>query len=231
MATEAGLEAEPAQSAVAAMPAGSGREAELAALREFVRPEWVESCSLQMVRLNICRTRVLRLVLTATMLDGYWESSDVAVQLSSPTLPPALLAKLELACDKEARAHAGKPQLVAVAKLVLAYLETNRLVCAWDELVQARALVCTPPESDGADLEAFTASNWLRLAEKAGKVHVRAQQGAYFMEFSLLVPDTYPDAPPVLTLIATNFDDKLRDICLANAADVIRRMHEGTRCR
>lgn len=205
------------------------REAELAelkALPELTRPDiLLESAFTHMVRLQINHSRLVRLVVVLNMTSRYWTEDAVAVQLSSPTLPQPLLAKLEQACDKEARAHAGEPQLIAVVRFVLNFLEMNRLVPAWEELKLARELLLTPPPH--ADPDAFTASNWIRLHEKSGRVTIRAQQAAYWMEFELTIPVGYPDSPPIVKVVGTNLHDRLRDICVANASEIARRMHAG----
>ncbi|KAG8458905.1 hypothetical protein KFE25_004239 [Diacronema lutheri] len=201
------------------------RDAELAEVRALVRPEWLESCFAHMVRLHVGHSRFVRVVAVLNMSDGYWARDRVVVQLSSPTLPRPLLAKLEQACEREALAHSGKPQLVPVLRLLLAQLQTNRLLPAWDELREARELVCTPPPH--ADADAFAAANWLRPHEKLGRVALRAQQGAYWLNCELALPDGYPDVPPSFELLGTSFDDRLRDICIANAREIARRMHEG----
>lgn len=208
------------------MASASEREAELADVRALVRPDWIESCFPHAVRLNIARTRFVQIVAVLNMTERYWTEDALVAQLSSPTLPQALLAKLEAQCEKEARAHAGRPQLVAVIRLLLASLEANRLIPVWDELVQARELVLAP-SAPQADAAASEAANWLRPHEKLGRVSIRAQQGAYWLQFALTVPDGYPDAPPSVEVVGTNFGDRLRDICVANAREIVRRMHEG----
>lgn len=198
------------------------REAEVEELRKEIPAAWIECCLADFVRLSISRSRIKHLKAVIHLTEGYPAEDIATVQLSSRTLPEALLRKLEVACEREAKAHAGAYHLMPVVRIIVRALEANRFVACADEVAGLKALL-----NQGASAPSGSAGDQLRIHERSGKVAIRAVEGAYWLEATITIPDQYPDDAPSVEITGTNFDPRIRDICVNNAREIVRRMHEG----
>ena len=97
-----------------------------------------------------------------------FSESATSAELSSKTLSPVLVAKLQAMADKaSAGAAAPAQQALAVLDALDAVVQTNRLLYAWEEVRRCKSLVKSFGDST------------IKVQEAKGTVKVCAVRGAY----------------------------------------------------
>mmetsp|Transcript_32374 Transcript_32374/g.60844 ORF Transcript_32374/g.60844 Transcript_32374/m.60844 type:complete len:425 (-) Transcript_32374:437-1711(-) len=145
--------------------------------------------------------------------EGY-PCMPLAVQLHSPRLDEELVAKLQAACDVEAKKNVGQMQVMPVLRLVDTFVNHNKLAFVYPEIRNIQKMI------DG------TCSR-MQTLQSHGVVKLFLEQGLYNMALRILIPDDYPAGPAQLEVLRSTFPPEYVRVFTAHAVEVARRCAEN----
>ena len=181
-------------------------------VREFVPKAAILSLTALNVTVLIIRTPYSRVQLRVLYTARYPHEAPL-VELSSPTLPQALLRNKEKECLAVCKEHEGKAQVAVVFEVVHRFIQTNLFVPCWKEMKMVLAL-CEGKGQLGAD-------------EKEGVLHMRLRVGEYRQSIKIRVPPAYPVEGVVLEFCSSNFPPDIVFAFQAQACEIVRRCVAG----
>jgi len=166
------------------------------------------------IRIQIIHTRTKQGELVIRFPENYPKAA-LFVDFKSTTLPPKLveLLKKKLESNLEKLAEEGKEQVKSCFDFINTILENNNLIPAWIEVNQSKQLM--------------TEKDTFKPLEKPGKLKIKLVEGDFYSEFEFVIPKEYPQEPPLLNLIDSNFDPVFTTIFYNQAQDMIRVLHRG----
>jgi len=136
------------------------------------------------------------------------------VELSSPTLPHALLRNKEKECLEKAKLLLGKPQAQAIYEHIATFIHTNLFTSCWKELKQVASL-CT--DKGGR----------FSCDEKIGIINIFIPCGKYRQNFLVSIPEMYPEKAISVEIKSSNFPPDIQYMFKSQADELLRRCEAG----
>lgn len=136
------------------------------------------------------------------------------VELSSPTLPHALLRNKEKECLEKAKALLGKPQAEAIYEHIATFIHTNLFIPCWKEMKQVAALCTEKGGRFGCD-------------EKLGVLNISIPCGKYRQTIVVTVPEMYPEKAIAVEIKSSNFPQDIQFMFKSQADELLRRCEAG----
>jgi hypothetical protein len=181
-------------------------------VRNFLTPAAVQTLTNEYVTVVIMRTSYSRVQLRVHYLETY-PSAVPIVELSSPTLPMALLRNKEKECIDKAQEALGKPQFKIIYEHIFGFIQTNLFIPCWKEMKQV-ATLCEGHGNLGAD-------------EKTGILQMRLSAGRYRQTIKLKVPPNYPEDGVHVEFASSNFPSDIQYMFQSQAEEIARRCEAG----
>uniref|UniRef100_A0A914WI98 RING-type domain-containing protein n=1 Tax=Plectus sambesii TaxID=2011161 RepID=A0A914WI98_9BILA len=170
------------------------------------------SCVPQQVRIDVQRTKSKRMSICMQFPSEYPDQL-IIVELKSRTLPQRFLdATLKAVDANKEQFLRARQQAVAVARFICEYLDSNPLCVCAEEISDLRK---------EANVDADK-GEFLKIKQKQSLVHLRAQEGAYFVEAKMTMDAQYPETY-ASTSVETNMPAVFQRFLTAQAKEVARR--------
>lgn len=168
----------------------------------------MEALRSDLVVINVQKTLHKQMRIIVHIPDGY-PTVPLSLEISSTScvIPGALCDKMNVMCNKIARANAGSGQLEAVIMPVKTLLYDNMLCACWGELSRFQETCKTSPDNGSVTFKAN---------EKTGEIKCKAKYGEYYAECCAKVPDGYPFEIPTFMINETNVHSSLSSMFLDN---------------
>ena len=184
-------------------------------IREFVPPSAIQTLTNEFIAVTVIRTAFARINIKIIFQADY-PNTLPGVELSSPTLPFALLRFKEKECldqAKEAReefvkkGEGGIHGLVpAIYEHVYSFIQNNLFIPCWKEMKQLVTLCAAASESESVsetekvEVKKETSTDdknkksfVLACDEKRGIINMKLKVGNYKQTIVITVPEDYPE--------------------------------------
>ena len=181
-------------------------------VNEFLTPAAVVTLTKEFVTVVIMRTPYSRVQLRIQYTATYPQTAAI-VELTSPTLPPALLRNKEKECMEKAGELLGKAQVHAIYAHIHKFIHNNLFIPCWKEMKQVMTL-CEGKGTLGCD-------------DKEGVLQMRLTQGAYKQSIKLKIPPSYPEDGVEIEFLNSNFPMDLQYMYKSQAEEIVRRCEAG----
>jgi hypothetical protein len=130
----------PENSEVAASSGNQFIEQDHAYVREFLPEAAILTLSKECINVIIIRTAYARIQLKLIYIATDYPVEPPIIELSSKTLPPALLRNKEKECLEKCVEHKGKAQFAVVYEVLYRFIQTNMFIPCWKEIKQVISL-------------------------------------------------------------------------------------------
>lgn len=181
-------------------------------VNEFCTPAAIVTLTKEYVTVVIMRTAYSRVQLRIQYSTNYPNTAAI-VELTSPTLPPALLRNKEKECMEKAGELLGKAQVHAIYAHIHKFIHNNLFIPCWKEMKQVMTL-CEGKGTLGCD-------------DKEGILQMRLTQGAYKQSIKLKIPPNYPEEGVEIEFLNSNFPYDLQYMYKSQAEEIVRRCEAG----
>jgi ubiquitin-protein ligase len=169
-------------------------------------PSAIVTLSRIFITVQIMRTPYARIQLRVQFTDSYPTSSPI-VDLTSPTLPPALLRNKEKECKALAESEApGAAQFATIYRHVHSFVQSNMFVPCWKEMKQVATHFTSNPPSTSADQGKGTVA----ADDKTGVLKIKISKGNYKLTVVITVPTGYPAQGVTIAFLDCNFTPEVK---------------------
>nr|XP_039253853.1 uncharacterized protein LOC120330929 isoform X1 [Styela clava] len=170
------------------------------------------SCHKNLVSVKLIKTKYKQLTACLQFPSDY-PNEPILIEVKSKVFSPSLVNMITSICDKEAKKHIGRKQIILILKFLQQFLDDNPLLPCREEWAYIKKNILEECDSD-------------KVKQKKGMIQVKATRGNYFLKIQATIPNNYPEEPVKLSIEDHNFPGPMVYYFISQAKEYARQATE-----